>query len=484
MHEVERVASRQHDSCIGVASQMKTGDHMLQMLVYLRYVFEVKMNRILAAIALASLIASPAFAETKKKSKSSKQHSSKSASHSGDYKSKSSKGPVVKVGGNMKTIYGYRDQKRNSKYEYNSGTSSYDYKGDLHKSALVNDSKIKINADAKAESFDYGGEVTLNADTSSSLYGNNSPAYSTMMYVQNSRAGRLEAGSYKGAANQMEVSANDIAAGTGGINGDYKDWITETVELNTTAQYGNVEQVYLLTPEMPTYSQLQSRANKVTYFTPKYNGLQAGYSFTPDNDIRGTVSSANNIYKNSGKNFDNIHDLALRYNNKYGEADYTLGAVGQLGKATKNSSGVATRKDLRAWELGAVTKFRGFSLAGSFSDWGNTGTPKAHVPGKKYGASFYTLGAGYQTGSFKGSITHMASRKANVFLKDDQTPYTDSANYDDGYNKHFATSFGADYNVAPGLTPFAEVTLFDSQRSNGKPSNDGTVVLMGSRFDF
>ncbi len=43
---------------------------------------------------------------------------------------------------------------------------------------------------------------------------------------------------------------------------------------------------------------------------------------------------------------------------------------------------------------------------------------------------------------------------------------------------------GADYKLAPGLTPYAEVAFFDQDAVGTSDDNEGTVVLLGTQLNF
>ena len=53
-----------------------------------------------------------------------------------------------------------------------------------------------------------------------------------------------------------------------------------------------------------------------------------------------------------------------------------------------------------------------------------------------------------------------------------------------GKNKFDDVSVGVDYKLAPGLTPYAEVTWYDENPVGTVNDNKGTVVIVGTQLNF
>jgi predicted porin len=107
----------------------------------------------------------------------------------------------------------------------------------------------------------------------------------------------------------------------------------------------------------------------------------------------------------------------------------------------------------------------GFSAAGSYGDWMDS----FDTNGTK--ADYWTGGLAYETGPVGASVTYLYSDDKNT-----------------GYQDKFQdVSFGVDYKLAPGLTPFAEYTWYDidpTGTGSAGLENKGNIVLVGSQLSF
>ena len=126
----------------------------------------------------------------------------------------------------------------------------------------------------------------------------------------------------------------------------------------------------------------------------------------------------------------------------------------------------------------------GFSLAGSYGNWGSSNTAKAAHSNNTH---YWDLGLGYEYGPFGASVTYLSSQfdcgsTASVNLGN-----TGSCT-DTGKNKFHDISTGIDYKLAPGLTPYAEVTWYNqnSAWNNSAVSKDnkGYVGIVGTQLNF
>jgi hypothetical protein len=382
------------------------------------------------------------------------------------------------LSGEMDTQVGYVHQKKG----FNFINPADQSQGKLSNSAIVNDTQIKVMADYKmSNGIKYGGLIVLNADTSVNAKENgDNVADKTMIYVE-SGAGKVQLGAFKSASQILALSANKIAAATGGIDGTAPKWFTKR-----TIDGVRVDARYMKWPELLTHCECISYSNKVTYLSPKIAGLNFGVSYTPDIAVHGTVTKFRNTPKNAALNdgnvvdgdFRDIVDFGINYETKLAAFNVKLGAIAQHGKAKRI---YVARKDLNAFEVGAHVEYKGFSVAGSYGDWLESATPKIRDANKKYGADFWTLGAAYEKGNYNVSITHFQGRRANVYSIN---PPSSIASHDAGYNKSRYTSVGADYKLAPGFKPYIEYTEFRFKNSNGLPANRGGILLAGTVLSF
>lgn len=387
----------------------------------------------------------------------------------------------AKLGGSLHTMYGFRKQK--------SGFNRDNYNGKtLNNNAIVNDTRLNVEVTGKGSNgFKYGGFIEMYADASAHYAGNpeEGPAVSrlgkkTFIFAE-SNYGKVELGGNDAASAQMQISANNIATAAGGINGKATKWISGFTYLNApTYDDRAFHNHFIKWPSLPFDCDCTGEANKITYFSQKFAGFQLGMSYIPDSDLSGTVAKAQTITRTANNHYSKIVNGGLSYEAKVQDIEFSAAFTGEMGKA-KNNTATLARHDLSAWELGAMVKYKGFSLAGSYSDWGKTGTPKDKQSGRKYGASYWTAGVGYAYDKLGTSLTYFNSKRANVYNGDQVVA---EAARDRGYNKFELVSLGVEYKLVEGLMPYAELSTFKTKQNTAVKNNKGNIFLAGSKLSF
>ena len=376
------------------------------------------------------------------------------------------------LGGSLDTQAGYRSQRK---------ALNTDLDGNpLHKGAIVNETRIAFDAQGKIGNLKYGGYVQIYADVSPHYNGPNPRIGKKLFSFVETKYGRSEFGGGQAASAQLQVSANNIARLPGGINGRAQKWIGDFVYLpGAPRDPKKFSSHFVKWPLLPIDADHESAAGKITFITPKFNGLQAGLTYVIDSELRGTVSRTQSAFKTSNKEYKHIFDGAIKYEAKFNEIEFATALIGQMGEA-KRKTAILARHDLRAWELGAMAKYKGFSLAGSYSNWHHSGSPKVKVNGEKSGASYWTAGVGYELGKLGTSVTYFNSIRANSNSAHQFNPkYSDV-----GFNRFELACIGADYKLMPGFMPYAELSFFRTKHKGAAISNRGTIVLAGTKLSF
>jgi outer membrane protein OmpU len=355
-------------------------------------------------------------------------------------------GPTVTVGGVADFQVGVADQ--DNAYQ-TAGT------GNTRDVKFANDTEIHVNAEGQADNgLVYGATVELEADVSGDVDGQGGNADKTFLYVQGD-FGRAEMGSNTDAAAALKVDASTIARATGGINGDFYRFIN-------VAGVGTGG--YIIRPDLPTAhggTALGTRgaledANKLTYYSPRFSGVQLGVSYTPDQGDTGTALTASG---DDGSDQENVFNLGVNYTGQFNELGVAASATGEFGT---NETDTAANEDLNAYAFGLNLSYRGFSAGGSWGDWQDSAIGGAGVGND---GQYWTLGAAYEQGPAGVSVTYLDSEYAN--------------------NEFTNLSVGADYQLAPGLVPYVEVNFFDVDPTTaGAVSNDGNVILVGTELTF
>lgn len=344
--------------------------------------------------------------------------------------------------------------------------------------AFKSEHEINVNVDGKTDGgLGYGAMLDIVAsgtgDNTTSGVQNDGQAPHNYVYLDGAW-GRIQGGSDIGVTNTMKVDASKIARATGGIDGDFNYFFSAPSSMTGATPTA----LLVATPDLFLDYGLASATvvgngfgdesteslNKISYYTPRFSGFQAGvsYIFSDNYGTRGiNVDRSNNFSTGA---FENIFTGAANYEGKFSDVGVKLGATGEHGKAQKTSG----LEDLRTWQAGAEVDYMGFSVAGSYADLGDSGQALGSGLDNTH---FWTLGGAYETGPYGVSVTYMNSN-----VQDSTTTDTKFTNL----------SLGADYKLAPGLTPYAEVDFIkvDGPGTGVANDNKGTVFIAGSALSF
>lgn len=323
----------------------------------------------------------------------------------------------------------------------------------MRSGAFRTDNVVTLRVAGKSDmGLGYGAGIDLSADTS--VNGNNASnavnAERTYVYVDG-KWGKLQGGSDLGVTKTMKVDASSIARATGGIDGDFTFFSTA----NSASVIATPDLMldYGSTTNLGDES-LQAR-NKISYYTPRFSGFQAGVSYLPD------TASQGQLVARTGGDAKNVVLGAINYEGKFRNVGVNLGATGEYGTAVTN-----TDNNLRTYQLGAKFDYMGFSLAGSYGNLGDSLNAKA--TDSDSANHFWTVGAAYETGPFGASVTYLDSKR------DAGTTHNDFSN----------VSVGVDYKLAAGLTPYAEINFIDNNPTGTADDNKSTVFLAGTQLAF
>lgn len=337
--------------------------------------------------------------------------------------------PKVTVGGNS---------------TFEAGWVSEDQDAGLRSYGLRNDNEINVNVDGKSDAgLEYGAELILEADVTDDADSEGTNAARTNLYLQGG-FGRVEMGSAPGVATTMKVDASNIAAATGGIDGDWTYFASSSTG-------------FIATPDLPLAygagnlgDESTENNTKITYYSPNFNGFQAGLSYSVDTSDRG--QDVSRVDTTAGEAQD-IFDIALKY-----AGEFSGFRVAAAGTYEHGDSEGAALEDLNAWNLGATIEASGISAALSYGDWDDS------LRASGTDGDYWTAGLAYAGGNYNASITYINSEL--------------------GDNEFDNISVGVDYAAAPGLTPFAEISFFDQEAPGAANDNDGTVGIVGVSLGF
>jgi len=345
--------------------------------------------------------------------------------------------------------------------DFQAGFTSDDKDANTRSQAFRNDNEISVKVDGKtAGGLGYGAQIDLEADTTQdSDQSATQNAAKTFTYLEGAW-GRAEMGDVGSVAGAMRVDASSVAAATGGINGAWSYFVNDTTG-NFAASQGFITSSKLLAEHGSTTTsggnETTEKATKLNYYTPKFAGFQAGVSYTPSLNSKG--QSFSRLDNNAG-DLQNIWDLGLGY-----EGTFSGVKVAAAGTYESGDAETAARQDLNSWNLGAMLGYQGFSLAGSYGDWQDSNRTASNLDSSEY----WTLGGAYSNGPIGVSATYIDSTYA-------QTATTD--------NEFQNIVLGAEYKLAAGLTPYAEVSFYDFDSAGTTYDNEGTTIILGTQVAF
>jgi hypothetical protein len=256
--------------------------------------------------------------------------------------------------------------------------------------------------------------------------------------------GRLELGNDDDASSGMTNHGGDLNSGAGGYDGG----AGAAFDFNGVAESA---------PGIDGGTD----ATKITYFTPRVNGIQVGVSYTPDTSADGTASISD-LDANATGIQDQIA-LGINFVQSFDDVGVRLSYVMVNGDPKTFGTGATNN-----WAIGAQVDFGNVSVAagvGNNGDSGETGT----IDEKKwadftvrYADGPLTYTAGYFSSSASTGVAGQSDDSVNFF------------------------SIGTAYTVADGLSVYAGFDVIDVDQNGTGAGNDnqGTLLTIGTKMSF
>ena len=352
--------------------------------------------------------------------------------------------------------------------DFQVGVTDDDRDQNVRETGFRNDSEIKIRVDGKTDGgLGYGAVIDLEADVNDDSDNQGSNASRTYTYLSGNW-GKVELGSNGGAETTTRVDASTLAVATGGINGKWYKFLNRGAGAGGTALNAAGNGGFITSAEgfvehgstTDVGDEQFENASKITYYSPRYNGFQLGLSYTADIDDRGQTAARTE----TGTSFGEVWSGGINYEgNLTKEVRFAASVTGEFGEADSNAT---PNNDIESYAIGALVGYKNFSFAGSYGDWTDS-LGASNTAGDD--ASYWTLGAGYEAGAFGLSVTYLSSEVERGAAQ----------------NEFDNVVIGADYKLAPGLTPYAEVAIFEfDEDGTAGYDNEGTVFLLGTQVAF
>ena len=358
----------------------------------------------------------------------------------------------LKVGGFMSQRVGVSSNDYHAT-DARDGTEGWDVKQDaeiIFKGSTKLDNGITVGVEVQLEAAQGGSASSV----SDGLAFTNQIDETFLFFSGN--FGRVNIGSENTAAYLMHYR-HDAASGTLSLDeGTITRWIPEpTGHINT----------------LNSAPLLSNDQQSITYFTPRFEGLQGGISYVPSaSRTQGTVltpdrkaavsttGSANGLY-------DGI-SLAANFDRKFDQVRVQASAGWEKYQGT--DSAAPSQDDAQQVALGAIVSFGGFSVGASWKeiddDVDSTGTTTADQ-------EVYAFGAGYRMGPTYFTVNYMYGEGKVVGAGDDETR---------------AYMAAVSHSIGPGISVHGAIMRaeYDGGTTGGTDDADGWSGVVGATAAF
>jgi hypothetical protein len=337
------------------------------------------------------------------------------------------------------------------------------------------EAEIVVKADGKADNgLLYGTKVELQTPTTpaNGAGGNGITTDEASVYVAGFW-GRLELGDFDGAADTLAIYAP--LTGVDSLDGDYGDFVNVTGPTGTSVAGLSFGRQPWGGPNGAIKAPDSADATKIMYVTPRFIGLQAGFSYTPENGDE----AQNVVPRKNQSNYSDFLEFGINYTGDFSGVTVAASATGTSangkGAGASSVTGVpaAALKDFTAWQAGAQVGYAGFKFGGGYVDAENFFTPVRTSSGDQ---SAWNVGATYTTGPLTVGLSYM----------DAEGYKTAGGTYADQYEVYGVSST---YVIAPGLLLQSDLMFFDeevksSAAATTKVGNDGYVWVVSTKVAF
>ena len=209
-------------------------------------------------------------------------------------------------------------------------------------------------------------------------------------------------------------------------------------------------------------------ATKVSYFTPRWNGLQLGASWTPDSGHSFDEGLANSP-DNDGS-LENAVGLGINYKQKHGEVGIKFGATMGTGSYENTGDVASPKEDVSAFSIGGNISYTGVSIGAGYGNNGESGCAMANTLCDA--GEWWDVSAQYKFGS---------TTIASGYFNSTGNPGGGVSDSEIG-----VWTLGVSHNVAaaPGLRVYGEVTNYSIDREGTDKDNDANYVMLGTNLSF
>jgi len=283
--------------------------------------------------------------------------------------------------------------------------------------------------------------------------------------------GTVEVGEQDNVGALIHNSSPDVG-GIGGQDGNWMNWVIAPANFKETNQR--------------TYAGDDRSANKIILISPTWQGLTAGFSYTPEINVQQTGNTAipGSADYNSAGIAGDLYVYGLAYANTFGDVSVKADV----------GSGNANVANLHVYQGGLNVSYKGFTLGGSVlkrdidsakdGHYTNEGGSNTVVTGA-YAAqvaevgTLWDAGLSYVTGPYGVSLTYFHGEAAHA-----TGGLTSASSY--SYDTDHALTLAGAYDLGPGVKLTESIFVVDYSGATGlaadKNSGWGAVTGIGVTF--
>jgi len=329
------------------------------------------------------------------------------------------------IGGHSKNYVGWLDQ------DEVVGT-------DVNEVDMIRETELHFNGESTLDSgLTFGFQVEAEVDG-----GDDANTIDESYIYMAGSFGRINLGSEDGANYLLQVAAPSADSNIDGLR-QYISPINTAALLGAPQPVGGNAGALSIVQD---YAQDQTGyAEKVTYLSPNFSGLQIGASFTPDAGDAQSNTGVEGFGLDTVSALDDVYEVAARYEGVMSNFGYALGA-GYM---------IADSDD--AWNVGLDVDTGPIGIGAVYTD--SQGRLGSHAVDTEQ----YVVGADYTTGPFKFGASYFNEDGNNV----DVERYTG----------------GVIYTAGPGLSFRGSVSYLEAEATAANEV-DATSVLGGIQINF
>lgn len=224
-----------------------------------------------------------------------------------------------------------------------------------------------------------------------------------------------------------------------------------------------------------TNPNLTTDYEKITYFTPRFSGVQVGLSYTPDKTQSVSSYSGFSTEKDEGDQGD-IVEVGINYVQQFGAVKLALAATGGWTQLEKNKKPTRTDRDVgddqTEYTVGGQISFSGLTIGAGYriNDNGNS------LPNND--TEHFNIGARYTRGAWGVGIQYAMATAED---------FNGTARNDHEYK---GLEIGGSYNIGSGVQILGGIQFHEYDGNNDfgnapdRGNNEATVVYIGTALSF